>query len=128
VSAIKPPGGPGASGVTPPPVTSGPTGATGPDAASFRDRLGAQEAVAKTGAQANVPTPGTTEHVIESLRAGKITPDAAVTALTKLAVQRTGAPEALHAQLEARLREMVAQDPIVGDLVRQMGGAVANDE
>lgn len=137
MSSIKPPGGPG--GIGTPPTPDGAAGPSGPSTGgpSFQDRVGAQrgasEASPAAGASGAATTTGaaaatTPQAVIADLRAGRISPNDAVTRLTDLAVQRSGAPPAMRATVEARLREMLSRDPLVQELMRQMGAAVDSNK
>src|SRR5262249_18746693 len=116
VSAIKPPGGPG--GVGAPSTPDGPAGPSGPSGPSLQNRVAEQSGTAGASAAGAASSP---QSVIADLRAGRITPNEALTRLTDLAVARSGAPPAMRPSVEARLREMLARDPLVQDLVRQMG-------
>jgi hypothetical protein len=116
VSAIKPPGGPGGVGGPSGPDAPKPTSpTTGP---SFQERVDAQ-----SSAQRATPT-DPSQAVIADLRAGKITPNEAVQRLTDVAVQRSHAPPGVRPAVEARVREMLRSDPMVQDLLRQMGASL----
>ncbi len=120
MTAIKPPGGIGGVG-----------GPSGPDAAkqapattgpSFQDRVAEQRGASPAGGA------DPSQAVISDLRAGKITPNQAVQKLTDLAVQRSHAPPAVRPAVEARMRELLRTDPLVQDLLRQMGASLETDK
>lgn len=115
MTSIKAPGGPaGPSGPGGPSGTgsSAPTGG-----ASFREVVG-------TGAR---PPTNASQSVIGDLTAGKITPDQAVDRLTTLAIEKSRCPESARPAVEQRIRQMLATDPVVGDLLRQMGASIPTD-
>ncbi|MEI8254983.1 MAG: hypothetical protein WCJ30_04860 [Deltaproteobacteria bacterium] len=66
--------------------------------------------------------------MITDLRGGKITPNQAVQKLTDLAVQRSHAPPSVRPAVEARMRELLRSDPLVQDLMRQMGASLEADK
>ena len=120
MTAIKPPGGPGGVGGPSGPDASKPTtSTTGP---SFQDRVNEQQ-----GAHRATPA-DPSQAVVADLRAGKITPNEAVQRLTDVAVQRSHAPPALRPAVESRVREMLRSDPLVQDLLRQMGASLDTDK
>jgi hypothetical protein len=120
VTSIKPPGGPGGVGGPKGPEATKDTAPTsGP---SFQERVagnrGAQRATAADPSQA----------VIADLRAGKITPNEAVHRLTDIAVTRSHAPPGVRPAVEARMRELLTSDPLVQDILRQMGATLDTDK
>jgi hypothetical protein len=120
VTAIKPPGSPGGiQAPTTPESTKGPSGTTGP---SFQDRVAEQQGATPA---ASVSTP---QGVIAELRAGRLSPNEALSRLTDLAIQRSGAPASMRPQIEVRMRELLSNDPVVKDLVRRMGASVSSEE
>ena len=120
MTSIKPPGGPrGVGGPSGPDHASGTEKPTGP---SFKDRVAEQRGT--TGASA-ASDPSHT--VVADLRAGKITPNEAVKRLTDLAVQKSHAPASMRPAVEARMRELLRSDPMVGDLLRRMGATVDSE-
>ncbi len=107
---------------------------TGSTATGAVDPLGDAAPAAPTNAAA--PTTSTTattaatapsEAVISALREGKVTPDEAVRQLTTLALQRAGVPDAMRPQIEARMRELLGNDPTLGGLLRRMGATVPEE-
>lgn len=67
------------------------------------------------------------EAVIHALREGKVSPDEAVRQLTTLALQRAGVPDAMRPQMEARMRDLLGNDPTLGGLLRRMGATVPEE-
>jgi hypothetical protein len=119
VSAIKPPGAPGS--VQGPTEPEGSSGAKQPAGTSFHERV-EQTQGARAGGGALTGT-DSAKSVIAELRAGQITPDVALQRLTDLAVRRSGAPPAMRATIESQLRGLMSNDPLVQDLIRQMGAS-----
>lgn len=68
-----------------------------------------------------------TQAVISDLQAARIGPDEAVRRLTDLAISNARCPPSLRPAVEARVRDTLARDPLVGQLLRRMG-ATAPDE
>ena len=123
MTAIKPPGGPG--GIQPPtttPESSKPTGTAGP---SFQERVAEQKPGVQPGATAG---PVTSQSIVADLRAGRISPNDAVQRLTDLAVKRSGAPPAMRARVESQLRDLMSRDPLIQDLLKEMGAASASEK
>lgn len=122
MTSIKPPGGPGS---VPAPVVpehiQGPARSTGP---SFHERVAEQQSASTARAVNTHPT----QAVIDELRTGRISPAEALQRLTDLAVQRSGAPPALRPTIEAQLRELMSRDPLIQDLIRQMGARISSDQ
>jgi hypothetical protein len=116
VTSIKPPGGPGrVGGPSGPDAAKGAEQTTGP---SFKERVAEQR-----GAQ-RVASTDPSQSVISDLRAGRITPNEAVTRLTDLAVRRSNAPPSVRPAVEARMRELLRSDPLIRDLLKQMGASI----
>lgn len=122
MTSIKPPGGPG--GVPAPGTTESTQGPARPAGPSFQDRV----AEKRGPSAATGPAQNPSQAVVADLRAGRIGPDDAVRQLADLAVQRSGAPPAMRPVIEAQLRELLARDPLVQDLLRQMGASVPSDK
>jgi hypothetical protein len=123
VTAIKPPGGPG--GIQPPTSSPESSKTSGPAGPSFQERVAEQRPGAQPGAPA---TAVTSQSVVADLRAGRISPNDAVQRLTDLAVKRSGAPPAMRASVEAQLRDLMSRDPVIQDLLKEMGAAVAPEK
>jgi hypothetical protein len=119
VTNIKPPGGPRS-----PAGTSGINSPEAPEAgSSFREVVGTGAATpAAPGAPASP-----SQAVIADLQAARITPDEAVRKLTALAVDGSRCTPAMRPGVERRIRQMLASDPVVGELLRQMGAAVPRE-
>lgn len=122
---IKPPGGP--SG--PPPGIGGPEGPGGPEASSGRPASeGAspaerpEAARPASGTEAAAPA-GPVREVAEALRAGQIDGAEAIDRLVQHALGAPGAQAlspALRSELEAHLRQTLADDPALAALVRDL--------
>jgi hypothetical protein len=107
---IKPPGGPGSVSA---PTTADPTSETKRvDGPAFTDR-----------ADAARPTTGPRDAtaVVADLRAGRIGAQEAFDQIVSITLQKSGAPEGLRSAVEAQVRSVLAKDPVVGSLLRQMG-------
>lgn len=130
MSGITPPGGPGRpSGIETPAPATGAGGASGPRGPSFSERVAERQGAAEANATHAAPSQAaSSQAVIADLRAGRIGPDEAVRRLTDIAIERSGAPAARRPVLEARVREMMASDPLVQDLLRRMGASLPSDE
>jgi hypothetical protein len=93
----------------------------------FADKLGQTEAAAKsTTAKPITATPpgGLTSDLAADLRAGKITPRAAVDRVIDRVVDKqlgVGAPAATREKLRAALETAVADDPLLADKIRGLG-------
>jgi hypothetical protein len=88
----------------------------------FADKLGQTEAPARTSKAAATPPPGgLTADLAAELRAGKITPKAAVDRVIDRVVEKqlgVGAPAATREKLRAALENAVADDPLLADKIR----------
>ena len=104
----KPPGGP--EGLS---KSQGPRGADGPDDARFRDAVADKPEVGAAGA---------VDPVVADLRAGRIDAAEAVDRLVARAMERVppGVTEAGRAELEAFLREQLAEDPTLSEMVEDL--------
>lgn len=107
---------------------------TGTGATSAIDPLGDAAPAAPTsptapvtGATSTSAAGAPSEAVITALREGKVTPDEAVRQLTTLALQRAGVPDAMRPQMEARMRDLLGNDPTLGGLLRRMGATVPEE-
>jgi hypothetical protein len=98
----------------------------GPSGPSFSERVAENKPAA--GAQPSSAATGSPQDVIADLRAGRISPDVALSRLTDLAVKRSGAPDAMRPRIESQVRNLLATDPLVQDLIKKMGAAVPTDE
>lgn len=123
MTSIKPPG---PSGVrTPPESPSGATETRGTSEA-FQEKLQGASRASANPTPASAPakeserTQGT-RAVVEDLRAGRLTPQQAVQRLTEQALARSGAPAALRPVIEARVQNLLRQDPLLRDLVGKLG-------
>ena len=120
MTAIKPPGGPGGVNA---PVTADPTSQAGrADGPAFAERAEAPHAA--SGAE----PPRDVSSVLADLRAGRVAPHDAVEQLVSLTLDKGGTPPALRPAVEAHIRAMLAKDPVVGELLRQMGVATPREE
>ncbi len=97
------------------------TGATG-DRPAFADKLGSASAGAPTGkADAPIAARSATADLAAELKAGKITPQAAVDRVIDRVVEKqlgTNAPAAVREKLRAALETAVADDPLLADKIR----------
>jgi hypothetical protein len=89
----------------------------------FADKLGQTEAAgaAAKPAAAAPPPGGLTADLAAELRAGKITPKAAVDRVIDRVVEKqlgAGAPTATREKLRAALEDAVADDPLLADKIR----------
>jgi hypothetical protein len=48
--------------------------------------------------------------------------------LTDLAVKRSGASPAMRASVESQLRDLMSRDPLIQDLLKEMGAAAAPEK
>jgi hypothetical protein len=116
--------------VPPPPIddaspAAGKAGKVEGRGESFAQRLGEPAGARPEGppAPAQVEAPPAVQSVIDDLRAGRITADQAVSRIVEDTVTRrvgAQAPEAVRQRLRAALTDLVAADPHLRDLVRQM--------
>ena len=132
MTAIKPPSGsgpgPGSSGPIPA-IHEANKGAASPDATAFQEHIAETQTVSRNSAlRASGTDTATSQSIIADLRSGKIAPADALHQLTNLAVQQSGAPVAMRPVIETRLRDLLARDPLIQDLVRQMGIMAASDK
>ncbi len=116
MNPIKPPG------ASPPTLPISPA-APAPLAGTTGPRGPAEVAPAATAAPTD-PTAAT----LADLRAGRISPDAAVGRLTDAALSRAKLPEARRAAVEGRVRDLLAHDPTVAALLGRMGATVPSAE
>ena len=124
MSAIKPPGGPGGVGTPAPSTDRLPdSGAVG--GASFQEKITQSRDPAALG---SVSAADPSQLVLADLRSGRISPSDALHRLTDLAVQRSGAPASMRPAVEAQLRTLLSQDPLLQSLVQQMGATLSNDK
>lgn len=87
--------------------------------------------VSRTSAVQNASSAGaadTTERVLASLKSGEITPDAAIDRLVSAAIDKTPCPEALRPVIEGKIRVLLAADPHLRALTRQMGATPSSDD
>jgi hypothetical protein len=91
----------------------------------FADKLGQTEAAAQASKPATaLPPGGLTSDLAADLRAGKITPRAAVDRVIDRVVDKqlgAGAPAATREKLRAALENAVADDPLLADKIRGLG-------
>ncbi|HZL17055.1 MAG TPA: hypothetical protein VFG23_04845 [Polyangia bacterium] len=92
----------------------------------FADKLGQTQPAAQASqpAAASLPPGGPTSDLAADLRAGKITPRAAVDRVIDRVVDKqlgVGAPAATREKLRAALENAVADDPLLADKIRGLG-------
>lgn len=91
-----------------------------------------------TGGAAVTSTPGVspakaagadpTAAVLGDLRAGRITPDEAVGALTRAAIEKTGCSPAMRPVIAQKMEALLRRDPTLGALMAQMGARPLGSE
>ena len=124
-SIKKPPSTTGISGLeTPTAPTTGSAGAT--EGPSFRDRVGgAQGATAAGGTNAvQAASLDPTQTTIAELRAGRINGDQAVQNLTDSAMKKNNVPPAFRAAVETQVRDLLQRDPVVRELMKNIGATL----
>ena len=91
----------------------------------FADKLGQTDAAARASKPtAATPPAGLTSDLAADLRAGKITPKAAVDRVIDRVVEKQlgdDAPAATREKLRAALEDAVADDPLLADKIRGLG-------
>lgn len=102
-------------------TTIKPAGAVTPGAPATPVEGGAPTKAAGAVAPARGAGVDPTAAVLGELRAGRITPDEAVAALTRAAIEKTGCPAAMRPSIERKMQALLARDPTLGALMAQMG-------
>jgi hypothetical protein len=90
----------------------------------FADKLGRTESAGQASKSPTPPPGGLTSDLAAELRAGKITPRAAVDRVIDRVVDKqlgAGAPAATREKLRVALENAVADDPLLADKIRGLG-------
>ncbi|MBI5514226.1 MAG: hypothetical protein HY909_10685 [Deltaproteobacteria bacterium] len=106
----------GPSTLDPSPRPSGPEGTS---RASFKEVVAPQAPASSA--------PGSAAQVVDELKAGRLSPDQAVERLVQAAVRQHAVPPAARANVEARIREALSRDPVLGALLRDLGAQVPSE-
>ncbi|MDP3277241.1 MAG: hypothetical protein Q8Q09_18775 [Deltaproteobacteria bacterium] len=82
------------------------------------------DASAKTTQTSGAQSATSSAQTVADLRAGRITPNEAVSQLTDAAMKKNRVPPAMRAAVEQQVQAFLQSDPVVGELLRRMGATL----